>query len=431
MLYTIDALYKHFLSSLGICTDSRLIEKDCLFFALKGENFDGNQYAVQAIEKGASLAVVDNPKMADNKHCFLVDDVLQSLQNLAQHHRKQLKIPVIGITGSNGKTTTKELMGRVLEKKYQTFYTQGNLNNHIGVPLSILSVNSTTEIAIIEMGANHPGEIADLCKIAMPDYGLITNIGKAHLEGFGGFQGVVKTKSELYQFLALRQGKVFVNADDPLLMDLTKKLDRFTYGATSDAEIQGGILEKNPFLKIMLQLKSGEFKIDTQLIGDYNIQNILAAASVGVYFGVDDASVSAAIGEYSPDNMRSQYIETGRNKLILDAYNANPTSMAMALKNFAELEANHKMIILGDMLELGNDSMKEHNKILEDISDTGIDQVILVGKEFKLADAEKQFLHFESSDGALTWLSKNKTRDYTILIKGSRGIQLEKLVEAF
>jgi len=427
----IKKLYRHYLDSSGISTDTRKITSNCLFFALKGDNFDGNKYALQAIEKGAKLAVIDNPHLAGDERFFLVKNVLLTLQGLAQYHRSKLKIPIIGITGSNGKTTTKELMGRVLEKKYKTFYTRGNLNNHIGVPLSILSINEETEIAIIEMGANHPGEIADLCKIAKPDFGIITNIGKAHLEGFGDFQGVVKTKNELYESLKLNQGKVFVNADDPLLMELSKKLIRYTYGTNTTSGIQGSVLEKDLFLTLQLILKSGEKNVKTQLIGDYNLPNILAAARVGQYFDVDDELICRALEGFTPENMRSQYLKTNKNSLILDAYNANPTSMSLAIENFAGLNSNNKMVILGDMLELGKDSPGEHKKIIELLQKLNFGKVILVGKKFSLADTEDLFSHFIHVDKAIAHLSKEDICDHMILIKGSRGIQLEKLVKVF
>jgi UDP-N-acetylmuramoyl-tripeptide--D-alanyl-D-alanine ligase len=288
MHQNIESLYQHYLNSSGISIDSRKITSNCLFFALRGEKFDGNKYARPALGAGARLAVVDDQELAAHKHCFVVKDVLATLQELALYHRHKLNIPILGVTGSNGKTTTKELIGRVLAKKYQTFFTRGNLNNHIGVPLSLLSIKNNTEMAIIEMGANHPGEIADLCRIAKPDFGIITNIGKAHLEGFGNFQGVINAKNELYQFMALNHGKVFVNADDPLLMKLATKLSIETYGSKNDAGLSGFVMDKNPFLKVRLKLKSGEKTVQTQLIGDYNLPNILAAACVGRYFHVDD-----------------------------------------------------------------------------------------------------------------------------------------------
>ncbi len=402
-----------------------------MFFALKGENFDGNKYAHPALEAGARVAVVDDQELAVNKNCFVVRDVLKTLQELAIFHRDKLNIPVLGITGSNGKTTTKELIGRVLGKRYQTFITKGNLNNHIGVPLTVLSIRDNSEMAIVEMGANHPGEIANLCRIAKPDYGILTNIGKAHLEGFGDYQGVINAKNELYEFLALNQGKVFVNADDPLLMKLSAKLSQKTYGTKNDAGLHGFVTGKNPFLNVQLKLKSGKKAIQTQLIGGYNLPNILAAACVGQYFQVDDNLICAALEEFAPENNRSQYLKTNKNTLILDAYNANPTSMALAIRNFADLESGSKMMILGDMLELGKDRLKEHKIILELINDNDFGDVVLVGNEFHLADPGRIFLHFSNVNEAKKYLSKEKVCDHLIFIKGSRGIQLEKLVEMF
>ncbi len=431
MHQNIELLHQHFLSSSGISTDSRKITPNCMFFALKGEHFDGNIYAHQALEVGAQLAVVDDQQLAANKRCFVVRDVLKTLQELAIFHRNKLTIPVLSITGSNGKTTTKELIGKVLEKRYPTFFTRGNLNNHIGVPLTVLSIRDNCEMAIVEMGANHPGEIADLCMIAKPDYGIITNIGKAHLEGFGDYQGVINAKNELYEFLVLNHGKVFVNADDPLLMKLSEKLSQKTYGTINDAGLYGFVLGENPFLNVQLQLKSGKKAIQTKLIGGYNLPNILAAACVSQYFQVDDNLICEALEEFTPENNRSQCLKTKKNTLILDAYNANPTSMALAIRNFADLEAEGKMMVLGDMLELGKDSLKEHKIILELINDNDIGDVILVGNEFHLADSGRIFLHFSHVNVAEKYLSEEKVCDHMILIKGSRGIQLEKLVEVF
>jgi len=431
MRQKITALYQYFLSSSGVSTDSRNITRDCLFLALKGENFDGNNYALQAIEKGALLAVVDDQNLQHEEGCFFVSDVLHSLQELAIYHRNKLKIPVIGITGSNGKTTTKELLGRILEKKYNTFFTQGNLNNHIGVPLSVLSIGPDTEIAIIEMGANHPGEIAELCNISKPDFGIITNIGKAHLEGFGNYEGVIKAKNELYEFLAKKDGLVFVNSENPLLMDLSAEIPRITYGSQESSVLKGVVLERDPFLAVLLSLEAGNRKIRTHLIGAYNLANILAAACVGQYFHVDDHLICEALENFRPENNRSQYFKTSYNTLILDAYNANPTSMELAIKNFAELTDSKKMMILGDMRELGEDSITEHQKILELVLSLNLKDVSLVGHDFLVADREKKFLHFHDAEQAGSFFSQKKIINHTILIKGSRGIQLEKLVEAF
>ncbi len=427
----IKELYKHFSGSTGISIDSRKLKKGCLFFALNGENFDGNKYAAQALQNEASLAIVDNPDVAVGTNYFVVNDVLKALQDLAMFHREKLKTPIIGITGSNGKTTTKELLGRVLDKKFNTFFTHGNLNNHIGVPLSVLSITEETELAIIEMGANHPGEIAYLCNIAKPDFGIITNVGKAHLEGFGGFEGVVKTKNELYEHIARNGGKVFVNGNDKLLMELSAGISRVIYGDNENSTVQGGVVENDPFLSLQLKFNPGEKLIHTRLIGGYNLPNILAAACVGRYFNIDDDSICRALEEFTPENNRSQYLKTKNNILILDAYNANPVSMALAINNFAEMQAKKKMMILGDMLELGDESLDEHRKILELIRNLNFKKVLLVGEDFQQADNENEHFHFNNVDGARTFFSNEKLKGHTILIKGSRGIQLEKLVEEF
>ena len=356
---------------------------------------------------------------------------METLQELAIFHRGKLKIPIIGITGSNGKTTTKELMGRVLEKKYRTFYTRGNLNNHIGVPLSILSIANNIEIAIIEMGANHPGEIAGLCSIAKPDYGIITNVGKAHLEGFGSFEGVVKAKNEMYEYIARNGGKVFVNGNDKLLMDLSERIPRIIYGDNGNSTLQGWVVKNDPFLSIQLKFNSGEKLIRTQLIGGYNLPNILAAACVSRYFNIDDDLICRALEKFTPENNRSQYLKTDTNTLILDAYNANPVSMVLAINNFAEMQAGKKMMILGDMLELGDESPDEHQKIIELVKNLNFEYMFFVGKEFQQADKKRECFHFENVDDARTFFSDEKIKDYTILIKGSRGIKLEKLVEVF
>jgi UDP-N-acetylmuramoyl-tripeptide--D-alanyl-D-alanine ligase len=427
----ISTLYRHFLQSSGISTDSRKITKGSLFFALKGENFDGNRFAIQALEKGAALAVVDDEKLKDDPRFFPVDDVLDTLRKLAVHHRTQLNIPVIAVTGTNGKTTTKELTGRVLSKKYRTFYTQGNLNNHIGVPLSVLSIGGESEIAIIEMGANHPGEIAQLCEIACPGHGLITNIGRAHLEGFGSFDGVKKAKKELYDFLEKNNGTVFVNQDDPLLMNLSANLKRITYGTGSVSGVQGKIIEKDPFLTLKMQFPDKTRTVRTHLIGDYNLTNLLAAACIGSHFGVDGEMICQALEAYKPANNRSQYLQTDRNRLILDAYNANPSSMTLAIKNFTGLSNGKKMMVLGDMLELGDESVNEHRKIIDLVLQQRIDEVFLVGPQFIKADDQKRFSHFENADEAKKYFQAHPKSGYLILIKGSRGIQLEKTTEAF
>jgi UDP-N-acetylmuramoyl-tripeptide--D-alanyl-D-alanine ligase len=400
-----------------ISTDSRMIDKGCLFFALKGENFNGNRYAESALEKGASFAIIDEEIYKKDQRFILVPDVLESLQNLANLYRKQFKIPFIGITGSNGKTTTKELIAKVLSEKYSTHYTKGNLNNHIGVPLTLLTMPEDSEIAVIEMGANHQGEIGRLCEIAEPDYGLITNIGKAHLEGFGGFEGVKKGKSELYKFIKKCNGKIFINGKDDILIDLSQGNNMIYYEDAS-------LIELNPFVK--LQWKG--YTIQSKLIGTYNLTNILAAISIGQYFGVEDQSIISAIESYEPKNNRSQILKTKRNDIILDAYNANPTSMKSALKAFAKMPGDNKICILGDMLELGIEAENEHMQIKQLVQDLGLSKVVYVGPVFK-SIARKVDNAFLLNEEAKVYLKDSKISQHQILIKGSRGIKLEILTE--
>lgn len=417
-------LYEHFLQTGKICIDSRNVEAGCIFFALKGEHFDGNKFAHDALRKGAALAVVDDKTLKEQAGLFRVENVLSSLQDLARHHRNTLKIPIIGLTGSNGKTTTKELLREVLKKKYTVHATPGNLNNHIGVPISLLGIRKETEIAVIEMGANHVGEIADLCSIARPTYGLITNIGKAHLEGFGNYEGVIRAKTELYDFIQANGGEVFVNADDKLLMGLSEKLTRYTYGKTALAGTRGSILASVPFLDIHFNGND----IKTRLYGDYNFWNIMASICIGSYFGVNTTAIKEAISSYKPNNNRSQVIIKGSNAIYLDAYNANPTSMEAAIEQFMKQKASKKVLILGDMLELGEFSAEEHSKLLSSLQTLDA-QIILVGPEFSEAAKGKQDMYFINTEKASAWLAKNPIRDAHILVKGSRGIALEKLLD--
>jgi len=417
-------LYEYFLKSGKICTDSRNVSAGSIFFALKGENFDGNKFANDALRKGAALAVVDDPSLKDQPGLFRVENVLSGLQALARHHRETLKIPIIGLTGSNGKTTTKELLREVLKKKHKVHATPGNLNNHIGVPVSLLGITKQTEIAVIEMGANHIGEIADLCSMARPTHGLITNIGKAHLEGFGDFDGVIRAKSELYDFIRKNGGDVFVNADDALLMELSEQLTRYTYGKTSEAGTKGVILSSVPALDIRFNGNN----IKTRLYGDYNFWNIMASICIGSYFGVNATAMKEAISSYKPANNRGQVIIKGSNTIFLDAYNANPTSMQAAIEQFMMQEAGKKVFILGDMLELGDFSYEEHHKVISALQALDV-QIILVGKEFSKAVKGNQDSCFSNTDEASAWLVKNPIRDAHILVKGSRGIALEKLLD--
>jgi UDP-N-acetylmuramoyl-tripeptide--D-alanyl-D-alanine ligase len=439
----IEKLYSVFLKHPIICTDTREIKPAAIFFALKGESFNGNKFAEQALNNGCSYAVIDEadhlPKgQADekDKRYLLVDDVLSTLQQLAKHHRRQLNIPVIGITGSNGKTTTKELINAVLSKKYNVLATKGNLNNHIGVPLTLLSITKEHEMAIIEMGANHQGEIEMLCSIAEPDFGIITNIGKAHLEGFGGLEGVKKGKSELYKYIQQKRGKLFVHGDDEVLIELAANNDKITYGTKKLYDIVGAMQSSaNHFISFQwatrytaVNLKNSEV-ISTQLVGIYNYYNLLCAACVGNYFKVEDPKINQALREYVPSNNRSQLHKTKNNTLILDYYNANPSSMSLAIENFSALNSPEKMVILGDMLELGAESTQEHKSILELLKQKNVSNVILVGPLFMDAAKDSGIKTFPTSDAAAEYLKDQQLKDHTILIKGSRGIKLEKVVE--
>jgi UDP-N-acetylmuramoyl-tripeptide--D-alanyl-D-alanine ligase len=426
----ITQLYQLFTEHPVISIDSRKINKNSLFFALKGENHDANYFAGNALANGASLAIVDNPEVVESDKYILVDDVLHTLQQLALHHRKQYNIPVLAITGSNGKTTTKELISNVLSKKYNILFTRGNLNNHIGLPLTILELNSSHEIAIFEIGANHIGEIEKLCQLALPTYGLITNIGHAHLEGFGSFEGVVTAKTELYKFIGQQLGKVFVNICDDLLTTHAGDISRVFYGLDPSADYRGEILQHHPFLGFMCSENSTAFEVQTQLTGAYNANNVMAAVCIGRYFGVSVGDVVNAITSYKPQNNRSQVFDTGKNHLILDAYNANPSSMVAALDNFSNYPGDRKMCILGDMLELGEYAYAEHQKIIELAKNSGFEKVVCVGEHFfKHRFDDPAFRFFADTRLAAEWFADQETNGYTILIKGSRKIQLETMVE--
>lgn len=428
----IKELYEILKKHNNVSTDSRNIEANSIFFALKGDNFNGNEYALDAINKGASYAVIDERKYKTDERILLVEDVLDSLQQLASYHRDQFTFPVIGITGTNGKTTTKELISAALIVKFKTFATKGNLNNHIGVPLTLLSIPLDAEIAIIEMGANHIGEIENLCKIAKPNFGLITNIGKAHIEGFGSYDGVKKAKSELFHFINATNGKLFVNAIDPLLMELSENIQRITYGNENNSKIYGkaeSSLDQN-YLKVHAQIQNERIEINTKLTGSYNLPNILAAACVANHFRVETNLIKAAIENYTPSNNRSQIKETERNTLILDAYNANPESMRMAIDNFLTLKTSkNKFAILGDMLELGHISNDEHKNIIEKLQTSGFENVIYIGKEFFNLSKKCNIKAFVKVDDAISYIKSTELKDSLILIKGSRGIRLEKTIE--
>jgi len=428
-----DSLYTKFLSCRqNITTDTRKITKGCIYFALKGERFDGNIFAYEAIEQGAEYVVIDNKALAKNDRYILVDDVLTTLQQLANYHRKQLNIPVIGITGSNGKTTTKELVHAVLSKKHNTQYTQGNLNNHIGVPLTLLSITSQHEMAVVEMGANHQLEIDMLCRIAEPNFGIITNIGKAHLEGFGGIEGVKKGKSELYKYLKEVNGTVFLHGDDTVLADLSKENNKVTYGTNKLYDIVGKCNKTSMFVELAwrtrykaTEVKNADF-IKTNLVGIYNYHNALCAACVGNYFKIEGHLINEALHHYIPTNNRSQLQQTENNRLILDYYNANPSSMQAAIENFYNMNAENKMLVLGDMLELGEESIEEHKAIITLLNDKKLNDYLLVGPIFSSLQKEKSFVN---SKQAHDFLQANPVKSKTILIKGSRGIALEEVVK--
>lgn len=426
---SIQELYSVFVKHPKVSTDTRKITPNSLFFALKGDSFDGNQFAETALNLGASYAVIDDEKKYHGDKYILVEDVLTCLQQLATYHRKQLKSIIIAITGSNGKTTTKELIKKVLEKKYRTLATQGNLNNHIGVPLTLLSITPEIELAIVEMGANHVGEIAMLCNIAQPDYGMITNIGKAHIGEFGSFENIIKAKTELYTYIKSNGKKIFVNAEDALLMKHARDIDQITYGTRSNAYCRSELVEVNPFLKIVYENQP----IQSKLIGTYNFDNITLAICIGKYFGIGIADIKNAIEEYVPSNNRSQIVKTKSNEIVLDAYNANPSSMMVAIQNFYQMKGDDKWLILGDMLELGQYEVEEHKSIIKLIESKKFKHVILVGNRFDKAVLElgSNFPVFKTSDELLNVISHQyRIKDALILIKGSRGMKLERVVDS-
>ena len=411
-------LYKLYRQHFLVDTDTRNIRKNTLFFALKGDNFNGNSFAEEALKLGASFAIVDEEASQTKENIILVDNVLETLQQLANYHRRQLKIPVIGLTGSNGKTTTKELIHVVLNKKYNTQATKGNLNNHIGVPLTLLSMTDKTELGVVEMGANHLKEIASLCAISEPDFGYITNFGKAHLEGFGGIEGVIKGKSELYAFLKENNKTVFVNPDDEIQVEKTQEINTINFKVEALK-----FLEANPFVKLSYNNNT----IQSNLIGAYNYSNIAAAITIGAYFKVSDEAIKEAIEGYVPKNNRSQIIETKSNKIILDAYNANPSSMKVALENFAAIHAETKVVILGDMFELGTESLQEHQAIVDLAISLNFETTFFVGENFNQIKTDAhQFKTYELLED---YIKKNPLENQSILIKGSRGMRLERVLE--
>ena len=423
----IAELYKCFMECGKVTTDSRNCPEGSMFIALKGETFNGNAFAAQALKQGCRYAVIDESEYA-GEGTILVDNCLQALQQLANYHRRQLKTPVIGITGTNGKTTTKELISTVLSRKFNTLYTEGNFNNHIGVPLTLLRLTKEHEMAVVEMGANHPGEIKTLVHIAEPDYGIITNVGKAHLQGFGSFEGVIRTKGELYDFLRAKGGAtIFIQNENPYLNGIAEGLTCVRYGQTAGLYVSGELISCSPFLSFRWTAEGVSHEVNTHLIGSYNLDNMLAAAAIGRYFGVSDDDISSALVSYLPHNNRSQLKETADNKLIVDAYNANPTSMMAALKNFRQVEAPHKMVILGDMKELGEASREEHQKVVDYLKECGFDRVVLVGPEF--AAATHSYQTFQHVDEVLADIRMHKPQGYYILIKGSNSMKLSQLPE--
>ena len=421
----IEKLYKAYLASRRVTTDSRAITPGCIFFAFKGTNFDGNAFAPQALEQGAALCVISDPQYKTDERCIVVPDVLATLQELAREHRRHLTIPVIGITGTNGKTTTKELVHAVLAKRYKTSATEGNFNNHLGVPLTLLDIPADAQIAIVEMGANHPGEIADLCSIADPDCGLITNVGRAHLEGFGSFEGVVKTKTELYRHLAGKEGLVFVNADNERLMQEAEGMKTRTYGRSENADVRGTYVGSDPYLHFYFEVGDNVYNVRTHLLGAYNFDNCMAAVAVGLRFGVEPFDIKEAIEEYVPANQRSQWKETSNNKLYLDCYNANPSSMAAAIASFAEMNTGTaKVAIIGAMRELGEASSEEHRKLVQALNNCHLEHCLLIGHEFDGITLGSNMTLMHSTEEAAEWLKETKLQGKTILVKGSNSNKL-------
>lgn len=424
----IATLYKIYLQHPSVQTDTRQLKPGDLFFALKGPSFNGNEFAAKALEKGAAYAILDEAAYAVNDRCILVTDVLSTLQELAKHHRRQFDIPFIGITGSNGKTTTKELLTTVLKTKYTTYATKGNLNNHIGVPLTLLSIGTDAEMAVIEMGANHLHEIESYCKIAMPTHAVITNCGKAHIEGFGGVEGVRKGKGELYDYIRANNGTIFRNTDLNYLEDMAKGISsQVTYGS-ANAKYIGKPLMSEVFLDVAVLSTGAEATVRTQLVGDYNFPNIMLAIAAGLHFGIGIDTIKEAIAAYNPDNSRSQWLQKGTNRLILDAYNANPSSMRAAIINFARLPLPNKMLWLGAMKEMGSEEVHEHNELVNLAAGYNWDDVILVGKEFK--DIETPYHYFETSAEAAAYVKAHLPQNASILVKGSRGSKMELLAQA-
>lgn len=431
MCNEINRLYDAYLLSRAVTTDSRNITQGCIFFAFKGSTFDGNTFVPSALAQGAALCVTSDTQYSDNPQCIVADDVLAVLQALASRHRANLSIPVIGITGTNGKTTTKELLAAVLRRRYRVHATAGNFNNHLGVPLTLLSIPADCEVAVVEMGANHPGEIDALCRIAQPDFGLITSVGKAHLEGFGSFDGVVRTKTELYRCLDARKGVIFVNADNEILRAEAGRCSNasvVTYG-TADADIVGTYLGSDPYLSFYTEYGDQVYNISTRLFGGYNFANAMAALAVGRFFKVDLFDIKQALEQYVPSNNRSQLKTTAHNQLLLDCYNANPTSMEAAVRSFAEMRADRKVVMLGGMRELGSESESEHRRLFQLVKSLSFTLVVLVGDEFSFASSDPAVLWFPDSQSAHDYFAANPLSGASVLLKGSNSNRMWLLEE--
>jgi UDP-N-acetylmuramoyl-tripeptide--D-alanyl-D-alanine ligase len=422
----IKDLYAVYLQHPSITTETRKIKQGDIFFALKGPNFNGNLFAEKALQMGAAYAVIDEP-VSQHSNCILVNDALQTLQALAKYHRQQFTIPFIAITGSNGKTTTKELVSAVLATSYKTYTTQGNLNNHIGVPLTILSIQADAEMAVIEMGANHQQEINSYCQYTLPTHGTITNCGKAHLEGFGGVEGVRKGKGELFDFIKANNGTAFIFDDYDYFHTMSKGIENIVWYGSNNGVVQGNVLVSEPFLQVQINNNSALNTITTQMVGDYNLPNVLTAVTIGRYFKVADEKIKTAIENYAPSNSRSQLIEKNTNTIILDAYNANPTSMKAAIENFAKLHAHKKVLLLGGMMEMGNASIEEHTAIVQLLQQYPWQHVVLVGGDFSAV--KHNYTYFATSTEAKNWLQQQQFTNTHLLIKGSRSMQMEKVLE--
>ena len=430
-MVSIEHIYSHFIQSTGITTDTRQCKEGMMFVALRGENFDGNRYAESALEQGCSYVVIDNAEYAapSDERYLLVDDSLRTLQQLARHHRRALGLPIVGITGTNGKTTTKELVAAVLARKYRLHYTQGNLNNHIGVPITLLQFTSEHEMAVVEMGASHPGDIKELVEIAEPDYGLITNVGMAHLQGFGSLEGVIRTKGEMYDYLRTTPRRtIFLNINEHNFCTIAEGLEAVTYGQSEETDICGKLIDCAPYLRFQWRKRNGKWhEVTTQLIGSYNISNALCAVAVGTYFGVPEEEVSAALTEYAPTNNRSQLTRTEHNTLIVDAYNANPTSMHAAIDNFELMEASRKMLILGDMKELGEATATAHQEVVNRLGECHFDEIWLVGTAFAATRHTQRT--FADAEEVKATLQAYRPEGFHILIKGSNSMKLASLTE--